>query len=146
RTSSLLFPPPAPPEIMETKKFDVCVIGTGPGGEGAAMKAAKEDKSVLVIEKQDLVGGNCTHVGTIPSKSLRFMVRQFLNFKLSPLFSDVARFEKISFPDLLRNAAGVISKQVNLRQGFYDRNRVQLVHGHARFVDSQTIVVDQDKG
>ena len=62
---------------MSDQNYDVIVIGTGPGGEGAAMKAAKEGKSVAVIEKYHLVGGGCTHWGTIPSKALRHLWEQY---------------------------------------------------------------------
>ena len=48
--------------------FDVIVIGTGLGGEGAAMQAVKHGRRVAVIEREPSVGGNCTHRGTIPSK------------------------------------------------------------------------------
>ncbi|HQX48549.1 MAG TPA: FAD-dependent oxidoreductase, partial [Planctomycetaceae bacterium] len=56
----------APPE----KHFDVLVIGTGPGGEGASMEATKQGKRVGVVERMAQIGGACTHLGTIPSKSL----------------------------------------------------------------------------
>ncbi|MCB1321829.1 MAG: FAD-dependent oxidoreductase, partial [Leptospiraceae bacterium] len=51
--------------------YDVIVIGSGPGGEGAAMKCAKSGRRVAIVEKYDQVGGGCTHWGTIPSKALR---------------------------------------------------------------------------
>ncbi|MCB0131356.1 MAG: FAD-dependent oxidoreductase, partial [Caldilineaceae bacterium] len=50
---------------MDGKTYDVIVIGSGPGGEGAAMKSAKEGKRVAVIDDFALPGGNCTHRGTI---------------------------------------------------------------------------------
>ena len=53
------------------RHFDVIVIGSGPGGEGAAMRCAKAGRQVCVIEKYSMVGGGCTHWGTIPSKALR---------------------------------------------------------------------------
>ena len=56
---------------MKKFDYDVLVVGTGPGGEGAAMKACKEGKRVAIIEKHHQVGGGCTHWGTIPSKALR---------------------------------------------------------------------------
>ncbi|CSI06359.1 soluble pyridine nucleotide transhydrogenase [Vibrio cholerae] len=46
--------------------FDVIVIGSGPGGEGAAMGLTKGGKNVAIIEKESSVGGGCTHWGTIP--------------------------------------------------------------------------------
>lgn len=55
---------------MGDTEYDVIVIGTGPGGEGAAMQAAKGGKKVAIIERYSHIGGGCTHWGTIPSKSL----------------------------------------------------------------------------
>ncbi|HKL26523.1 MAG TPA: FAD-dependent oxidoreductase, partial [Desulfuromonadales bacterium] len=48
--------------------FDVIVIGSGPGGEGASIKLAKAGKSVAVVERYRQIGGGCTHWATIPSK------------------------------------------------------------------------------
>ncbi len=56
---------------MQHSHFDAIVIGSGPGGEGAAMGLVKQGKRVAVIERYDQVGGGCTHWGTIPSKALR---------------------------------------------------------------------------
>ena len=56
------------------QQYDVIVIGSGPGGEGAAMKCAKSGKKVAVVEAYAQVGGGCTHWGTIPSKALRQVI------------------------------------------------------------------------
>lgn len=129
---------------METEKFDVIVIGTGPGGEGASIKAAKEGKKVAVIEKWDRVGGGCTHWGTIPSKSLRQAVQQLVEVKANPLFERTN--VQITFPELLKTAENVISKQVKMRQDFYTRNGIEIIKGKARFRDEHTIeVVQPDK-
>ena len=56
--------------------YDVIVIGSGPGGEGAAMTAAKGGKQVAVIDQDADVGGSCTHRGTIPSKALRHAIQR----------------------------------------------------------------------
>ena len=49
--------------------YDAIVIGSGPAGEGAALKLAKSGKHVAIIEDQPAIGGNCIHRGTIPSKA-----------------------------------------------------------------------------
>lgn len=118
---------------MEKKKYDVIVIGSGPGGEGAAMKARKEGKSVIVIDESLMVGGSCTHKGTIPSKALRHAVSQL---------ADTGNFKDYKFQDLLKSAGLVISQQVKMRRGFYDRNYVDVITGHARFVDANSLVVE----
>ena len=51
---------------MSAFDYDVLVIGTGPAGEGAAMMATKHGKRVAIIDERPVVGGNCTHMGTIP--------------------------------------------------------------------------------
>ncbi|MCB1180110.1 MAG: FAD-dependent oxidoreductase, partial [Leptospiraceae bacterium] len=128
---------------MQSNKFDVIVIGSGPGGEGASIKAAKEGKTVGMIEKGLRVGGNCTHLGTIPSKSLRQAVQQLVDFKNNPFFEDIPI--KVNFEDLLRTASSVIGKQVKMRQNFYERNFIQLIHGTAKFTGPNSIeVIDED--
>jgi NAD(P) transhydrogenase len=124
---------------MDNKKYDVIVIGTGPGGEGASIKACKAGKKVAIIEKWAKVGGGCTHWGTIPSKSLRQAVQQVVDFKSNPLFEKYV--DNIKFPDLIKTAESVIDKQVKMRQGFYERNEIDIIHGHAQFIDSNTVEV-----
>jgi len=85
---------------MNDQNYDVIIIGTGPGGEGAAMKAAKEGQSVAAIEKHHLVGGGCTHWGTIPSKALRHAINRMLEFNTSPAFRNaLGHALKLSYPD-----------------------------------------------
>lgn len=131
---------------MGEQKYDLIVIGTGPGGEGAAMKAAKEGKSVAVVERHFQVGGGCTHWGTIPSKALRHIINRLMEFNRNPLFRNLGKVAKFSYPELLRTAESVIAEQVDLRRGFYDRNEVPVIEGHARFLDAHTIEVQSDSG
>lgn len=130
---------------MNEQTFDIIVIGTGPGGEGAAMKSIKDGKSVAVIEKYSKVGGGCTHWGTIPSKSLRHAVSRMMECQRNPLFRQLGT-TRLSYPDLLRTAEAVIGKQVTMRQSFYDRNGVTLFHGHVRFVDAHTLEIVRPSG
>ncbi|MGD9722491.1 MAG: Si-specific NAD(P)(+) transhydrogenase [Pirellulales bacterium] len=125
----------------ETQQFDFVVIGTGPGGEGAAMRAVKCGKSVAVVERFRQVGGGCTHWATIPSKALRQAIFHVNLCSQSPIFKQLGIAPRFSLPQLLATANSVIEKQVSLRQGFYDRNDVTLVPGTARFVDAHTIEV-----
>jgi NAD(P) transhydrogenase len=123
------------------KQHDLVVIGSGPGGEGAAMRAVKAGASVVVVERHAEVGGGCTHWSTIPSKALRHSVSELLRFRRSTLFATAASAVDVTFPMLLRAAEGVIKQQVAMRRDFYQRNHVTVVHGHASFVDAHTIEV-----
>lgn len=126
---------------MAVYDYDVIVIGSGPAGEGAAMNAAKNGRRVAVVEEQDLVGGNCTHKGTIPSKALRHSVKQIMEFNTNPMFRDIGEPRWFSFPKVLKRAEKVISNQVVLRTNFYARNRIDVFFGRARFEDKSTITV-----
>lgn len=121
-------------------ELDVLVIGSGPGGEGAAMQAAKSGLSVAVAERYRDVGGGCTHWGTIPTKALRHAVMRMAEFRANPLYGVREQWEP-GFPRFLRTAESVIRRQVAMRQAFYDRNAVKVLHGAARFVDAHRIEV-----
>lgn len=132
--------------MTEKTKFDLIVIGTGPGGEGAAMKAAKCGKSVAAVERYSAVGGGATHWGTIPSKALRRAIYHLCLLNQSPIYKRLDVTPEFSLPDLLGTAAKVIEQQTEMRQGFYDRNHVPLIPGSARFIDPHTVEVEFAEG
>lgn len=137
--------------VKSTKKqphydYDAIVIGTGPGGEGAAMYLAKSGKTVAAIERYHAVGGGCTHWGTIPSKALRHSVSRLIEFNENPLFQVEEHVKGLTFSQILKHAAGVIHKQVRLRTGFYDRNLVKIYQGEARFIDNHHLEISNADG
>lgn len=131
---------------MADRDFDVLVIGTGPGGEGAAMQAIKSGLSVAVVERYTQIGGGCTHWGTIPSKALRYAIFQVTEANSSALFRESGISVSLNFPQLRKSAGSVISRQIDMRRGFYDRNQVPVINGHARILDANTVLVGESKG
>ena len=123
--------------------FDIIIIGAGPAGESAALNASKHGLKVAVIDNQEEVGGNCTHRGTIPSKALRSAVSSYLRFQQNPVINKLKTEVSISFQDLLRNAQGVIVKQVEMRNRFYTRNKIQQFKGNAQFTSPHTLAIQQ---
>ena len=128
------------------QQYDAVVIGSGPGGEGAAMTLSKQGKTVALVEKHHQVGGGCTHWGTIPSKALRHAVQLLADYRHHPLFEHTLSSVDVTYPQLLHTADTVRSKQVSMRHRFYIRNHVDIYHGHASFVDEHTIEVERDNG
>ncbi|MDO6462059.1 Si-specific NAD(P)(+) transhydrogenase [Granulosicoccaceae sp. 1_MG-2023] len=124
-----------------THRYDAVVIGTGPGGEGAAMKLTKGGKRVAVIEREAQVGGGCTHWGTIPSKALRHAVTRLIELRSNPLFDEQTMAVTPGFSTMLTHADKVIRKQVQLRSGFYLRNHVTLFNGDASLLDANHVQV-----
>jgi NAD(P) transhydrogenase len=119
------------------EQYDAIVIGSGPGGEGAAMGLAKAGKRVAVVEEFSQVGGNATHRATIPSKALRHAIQ---------LLEENGNFREVNYQTLLKSAETVIKQQVDLRTSFYERNYVDILHGWGSFVDPHTIEVTSANG
>ena len=128
------------------RHFDVIVIGSGPGGEGAAMRCAKADRRVCVVEKYSMVGGGCTHWGTIPSKALRHGIQEMVKHANSPWLKASMIREQPRFKDLIRAASSVVQRQSRMRGTFYERNQVDIIEGEARFVEPHVIEVIQARG
>ena len=101
------------------------------------MKASKAGKRVAMVEDKPLVGGNCTHRGTIPSKALRQSIQ---------MLADLGATKEQDYQSLLASAESVIQQQVELRQGFYDRNDLEVFHGRGVFLDPHTLEVDVTAG
>ncbi|WKX26342.1 Si-specific NAD(P)(+) transhydrogenase [Tatumella ptyseos] len=132
--------------MKQSYDYDAIVIGSGPGGEGAAMGLVKQGAHIAVIERYHNIGGGCTHWGTIPSKALRHAVSRIIEFNLNPLYSDHTRLLRSSFADILKHTENVIQQQTNMRQGFYERNHCALFQGDARFIDEHTIELTSHDG
>jgi len=124
---------------MPASHYDIIVIGSGPAGESAAMNAAKHGRSVAVIRDLDRVGGNCTHLGTIPSKALRHSVKQVMQFDSDPLLREFATLNKPCFQQIMRHARRVVDEQVHLRNSYYEKNHVDVIPGSASFIDAHIL-------
>jgi len=126
---------------MAVYNYDIVILGSGPAGEGAAMNAAKAGRKVAVVESRGIVGGNSTHLGTIPSKALRHSVRQILRFNTNSMFRQIGEPRWFSFPDVLKSAESVIERQVASRTSYYARNRIDVYFGTASFADEHSVDV-----
>ncbi len=127
---------------MDSSRYDVIVIGTGPGGEGAAMQAAKQGKRVAVVERYTRIGGGCTHWGTIPSKALRFSIFAAMEALNNPVVRELGIHATPTPAQLRASSRSIIAKQESMRKTFYDRNRVRVLNGTASFVDQHTLEID----
>ncbi|SOX53246.1 Si-specific NAD(P)(+) transhydrogenase, partial [Mycobacterium ahvazicum] len=125
------------------QEYDMVVIGSGPGGQKAAIASAKLGKSVAIIERGQMLGGVCVQTGTIPSKTLREAVLYLTGMSQRELYGASYRVkEKITPADLLARTQHVIGKEVDVVRNQLMRNRIDLLIGHGRFIDPHTIEVE----
>ena len=127
---------------MIQESYDLVIIGAGPAGESAAMNAKKHGLSVAVVDARKAVGGNCTHQGTIPSKTLRHSVHSVMKFNRNSMFRAISEPTLLTFRQVMETAEDVIKKQVNMRARFYGRNDVSIYHGLASFQSAHEVLVD----
>ncbi|MGN6506324.1 MAG: Si-specific NAD(P)(+) transhydrogenase [Tepidisphaeraceae bacterium] len=124
------------------RHFDCVVIGSGPGGQKAAIQAAKLGRKVCVIEKKSVLGGAAVNTGTIPSKALREAVLHLTGSSKVGLFGENARVKKhITIDDLIFVSQRVIHHELQLVREYFDRNEIELVWGEASFVSPNVIDV-----
>ena len=109
------------------------------------MQLAKAGKQVVMIERYEKIGGGCTHWGTIPSKALKFAIGGYTEAMNHPIISAMGIKPDASIATLVKAAQNVISSQEKLRRNFYTRNDCQVEFGQARFVDANTITIDNRK-
>jgi NAD(P) transhydrogenase len=128
--------------------YDLICIGSGPAGQRAAIQAAKLGKKVVVIERHNCIGGVCIETGTIPSKTFREAVRRlYAPSSLDGLNSNVyGTPQRPTMQQLSAEIGRVTQREMQNIGDALRRNNVDLVHGHASFVDPHTIQVETPNG
>ncbi|HKT46982.1 MAG TPA: Si-specific NAD(P)(+) transhydrogenase [Candidatus Acidoferrales bacterium] len=127
--------------------YDLIVIGSGPGGQRAAIQGAKAGKRVGIIEKQFTVGGVCINTGTIPSKTMREAVLHLSGFYDKNFYgSNYNGKDHITMGDLSFRVQHVVENEVGVIQSQLKRNGVDLIHGMGRFLEPNRIRVENSNG
>ena len=131
---------------METTSTDVAVIGGGPGGYAAAFRAADAGKRVILIDREDRLGGVCLNRGCIPSKALIHATKLIkeaaagagrgIHFETPRVDLDELRAWRTSVSEKLANGVRAIAKA----------RGVELVRGRASFETSHAVRIDRGSG
>jgi NAD(P) transhydrogenase len=135
------------PRPQGARDYDLVVIGSGPGGQKAAIAAAKLGRKVAVVERKHMVGGVCINTGTIPSKTLREAVVYLTGMSQRDMYGASYRVKsEITVEDLFARTQHVIGREIEIIRAQLIRNHVDLLTGTARFADPHTITVTGDPG
>ncbi len=126
------------------RHFELCVIGSGPGGQKAAIQAAKLGKRVGVVEQRATVGGVALHTGTIPSKTLREVILMVGGAgSAAPRVKDFrVAGRDATLRELRLHYQAVIRTQIEIVREQLERNGVTVINGRARFTDPHTVEVE----
>jgi NAD(P) transhydrogenase len=119
--------------MASLESYDMVVIGSGPGGQRAAIQAAKLGKKVVIVEKEK-IGGSCLHSGTIPSKTLREAA-----LAGHGRYADPFQFAMDRTREVIAQETLVVTEQLR-------RNNVGIIAGTASFVGPQELEVASTRG
>jgi dihydrolipoamide dehydrogenase len=113
--------------------YDVAIIGGGPAGYTAAIRAGQHKLKVALIEREPKLGGTCLHWGCIPTKSLLFNAEIYDHFKHAKEYGlDGLGEAKINWPTILKRKNDVVSKHVKGLDFLMKKNKVNVYEGHGR--------------
>lgn len=132
-----------------TREFDFVVIGSGPGGQKAAVGAAKAGQRVALIEQDRHLGGACVHYGTIPSKALReaaYRAGRLREARAEVDGADRIAAANVGIRELLGSVEDVISGYAATVKTQMERNGVVTFHGRGRFASPNEIEVRHRNG
>jgi NAD(P) transhydrogenase len=123
--------------------FDVLVIGSGPGGQKAAIAAAKLGRRVGIVERKDMIGGVCLNTGTIPSKTLREAVLYLTGLDQREMYGQSYRVkDEITIADLAARTQHVVGREIDVVRSQLSRNRIAVMTGTGYFVGDHEVEVD----
>lgn len=132
---------------MTENNFDVVVIGGGPGGYVAAIRAAQLGLKTACVEKRKTLGGTCLNVGCIPSKALLEISHKFhdANHQFEKLGISVSK-PKIDVKKLIENKNEIVKGLTGGIAGLFKKNKVSHIEGLGSFLDKNTIEVAKSDG
>jgi len=123
--------------------FDLLVIGSGPGGQKAAIAAAKLDRRVAVVERPRMLGGVCLNTGTIPSKTLREAVLYLTGLDQREMYGQSYQVkDEITIADLTARTQHVVGRESHVVRSQLTRNGVAILAGTGRFTGPNTVEID----
>lgn len=127
--------------------YDLLVLGCGPAGQRAAVQAAKIRKKVGIIDRREVVGGVCVNTGTIPSKSFKEAVLFLSGYRQRSIYGSGYRVKsEIEMNDLTFRCNRMMQTEIEVIKAQLTRNHIDVMHGHASFVDDHTIKISSSEG
>ncbi len=130
--------------LMKPKKedidIDITIIGAGPGGYVAAIKAAQLGAKVALIEKEN-IGGTCLNWGCIPTKAFVRSASVFKDLKEADSYGLSAENVSVDINNVVNRKNEIVAQLVGGIEFLIEKNNISLFRGHAELIDSNTVFV-----
>jgi dihydrolipoamide dehydrogenase len=123
-------------------KFDLAVIGSGPGGYVAAIRAAQWGLKTLVIEKDGFLGGTCLHVGCIPTKVLLHHAEIYETCKKAQEFGIDIPAMQLNWPAVIARKNKIVAKHAKGVEFLFRKNKVETMRGWGRWAGPGRVAVE----
>lgn len=125
-------------------KYDLAIIGSGPGGYVAAIRAGEWGLKTIVIEKDPFLGGTCLHVGCIPTKVLLHHADLYEDFKRASEFGFEVADLKVNWPAMIARKTKIVNKHAKGIEFLFKKNKVESMQGWGRIVASGRVGVESN--
>ena len=127
--------------------FDLTVIGTGPGGYVAAIRAAQMGLKTAVVERDPACGGTCLLRGCIPTKALLHTADLYEDFQNRKEFGILADNVALDFPAVMSRKDRIVTRlSKGIESYLFKKNKITLFKGHGRFEGPKAVVVKGESG
>jgi NAD(P) transhydrogenase len=131
---------------VNSREYDLVVIGSGPAGQKAAIAAAKAHKRVAVIDRVGMIGGVSVHAGTIPSKTVREAIFQLSGLAVNSLSGSGPQSRvDISLENVSFRVKAIVARETEVVRAQLERNNIAIYQGNALFLDPHTLEVHGDE-
>ena len=132
--------------MAEAPQYDLVVIGSGPGGYVAAIRAGQLGLKTAIVEKDDKWGGTCLHVGCIPTKDLLLSADVYDYVKNAKEFGIVAKDVSVDWPAMLARKTKVVTKLAKGVEFLLKKNKVDMIRGLGKILSPGKISVTDPQG
>ena len=125
-------------------KYDLVIIGSGPGGYVAAIRAGQYGLKTAVIEKDPFLGGTCLHVGCIPTKVFLHHADVYDNFQHAQEFGFEVKEVKVNWPAMLARKDKIVKKHAGGIGLLFKKNKVESITGWGKIMGPGRVIVEKD--
>lgn len=132
--------------VPETQQYDFVVIGSGPGGYVAAIRAAQLGLKTAIIEKDDKFGGTCLHWGCIPTKALLFDTEVYDYFKSAREFGVDCQGLALDWDAVQARKNKIVAKLAKGVEFLLKKNKVETINGYGRLAGNGRLSVTDAGG